>query len=39
MKDLWQEYVKVNLDNYLTRESLLKLCQEKKYNPAENENY
>ncbi len=39
MKDLWQECVGVNLDDYLNRENLLKLCQSKNYNPSEDENY
>lgn len=39
MKDLWQECVKVNLDDYLDRENLLKLCQSKNYNPSVDENY
>lgn len=39
MKDLWQECVQVNLDDYLDRESLFKLCQSKNYNPSADENY
>lgn len=39
MKELWLECVQVNLDDYLDRENLLKLCQSKNYNPSVDENY
>ena len=39
MKDLWQKYVGVNLDNYLDSKLMFNLCQEKKYNVTEGESY
>lgn len=39
MRDLWKEYVGVNLDDYLDREKMFKLCVEKKYNPKADESY
>jgi len=39
MRDLWQECVQVDLNNYLERENLFQLCQEKGYNPSTDENY
>ena len=39
MRELWQKFVKVNLDDYLEREKMLSLCQERGYLPAETEAY
>ncbi|OGH85860.1 MAG: EF-P lysine aminoacylase GenX [Candidatus Magasanikbacteria bacterium RIFOXYC12_FULL_33_11] len=39
MKDLWSEIVGIDLDEYLTREKMLELCKEKKYNVEDNESY
>lgn len=39
MKDLWEETIKVNLDEYLTREKMWELCKEKKYNVKDDESY
>lgn len=39
MRDVWQKFVGVHLDNYLTREKMYELCKEKKYNVKENESY
>ena len=39
MRDLWKKYVGVNLDEYLEKEKMFKLCVEKGYNPNENEKY
>ena len=39
MKELWQETVGINLDEHLTREKMLELCKEKKYNVSEDESY
>jgi lysyl-tRNA synthetase class 2 len=39
MRDLWKEYVGVNLDNYLEREKMFELCKAKNYNPETDESY
>jgi len=39
MKELWNEIVGIDLDDYLTKEKMWELCKEKKYNVEENENY
>ncbi len=39
MKDLWQEYVNVNLDNYLEKENMAALCTDMGYNIEEDEAY
>lgn len=39
MRDLWKEYVEINLDEYLTREKMLVLCKARGFNPNENESY
>jgi len=39
MKELWRKYVKVNLDDYLTKEKMWQLCLEKGYKPKKNESY
>ncbi len=39
MKDLWQEYTGVNLDDYLEKEKMAALCRAKGYNIEEDEAY
>lgn len=39
MRDLWKEYITINLDDYLTREKMLELCRARGFNPDENESY
>lgn len=39
MRDLWQRYIGVNLDEYLTVEKMYELCLEKGYRPAADEPY
>lgn len=39
MRDLWKEYVGVNLDEYLDTEKMLQLCEERGYKPQKNELY
>jgi lysyl-tRNA synthetase class 2 len=39
MKELWQEKVGVNLDEYLTTESMRRLVIDHGYNPGEHESY
>jgi len=36
---LWQKTININLDEYLTREKMLVLCKEKKYNVEMQESY
>jgi lysyl-tRNA synthetase class 2 len=37
MRDLWKEYIGVNLDEYLEREKMFELCHERGFAPAQNE--
>ena len=39
MRDLWEKFVRVDLDEYLTSEAMLGLCVERKYNVKEDESY
>ncbi|MEK7083836.1 MAG: EF-P lysine aminoacylase EpmA [Patescibacteria group bacterium] len=39
MRDLWQKYIGVNLDEYLTRETMFELCVKKGYTPKNDEQY
>lgn len=39
MRELWKEYVHVNLDEYLTRESMYSLCVQKGYATDQSESY
>lgn len=39
MRDLWKEYVGVNLDDYLETETMFALCQERGYKPQPDERY
>ncbi len=39
MRDLWKKYAGVNLDEYLTRDSMWMLCAQKRYKPAPTESY
>lgn len=39
MRELWREYVGVNLDEYLTREKMLELCRARGFSPDEKEGY
>ena len=39
MSELWEKFVGVNLDEYLTSEAMLGLCREKGYNEKEDESY
>lgn len=39
MKELWEKFVNVNLDDYLTNEKMFELCKEKKYNVNKDESY
>jgi lysyl-tRNA synthetase class 2 len=39
MKDLWQQEIGVNLDDYLTIGSMFKLCEEHSYKPSTDEKY
>lgn len=39
MRDLWQQYVGVNLDDYLEKEKMFALCVERGFTPAEGEAY
>lgn len=39
MKEIWKECININLDEYLTTESMRELCIQKGYSPKENERY
>jgi len=39
MKELWEKYVGVNLDEFLTQEKMLELCRMRGYKPREDENF
>ena len=39
MKELWQTYVGINLDEYLTQEALLQLCIKKGFSPLKQESF
>ncbi len=39
MRELWQKFANVNLDDYLDKESMLRLCREKGHGPLESEGY
>lgn len=39
MKELWEKFADVDLDNYLEKEKMLGLCREKGYNAKEDESY
>jgi elongation factor P--beta-lysine ligase len=39
MREAWQKYAGANLDDYLSREPLLELCQKKGYEPRLDETY
>jgi lysyl-tRNA synthetase class 2 len=39
MREAWQKYAGVNLDEYLEREDLLALCENKGYKPQKDESY
>ena len=39
MRDLWQKFVGVNLDEYLTLDTMRALCESRGYKPAANEGY
>lgn len=39
MRELWEKFVGVNLDEYLTSEAMLRLCRDKGYNVKEDESY
>lgn len=39
MRELWRQYARADLDQYLTRESMLQLCREKGYRVREDESY
>ncbi len=39
MRDLWQEYAGINLDDYLTHGSMLELCRMRGYTPNDDESY
>lgn len=39
MRDAWQRYAGVNLDDYLAREAMFGLCQKKGFNPRPDEPY
>jgi lysyl-tRNA synthetase class 2 len=39
MRDAWKKYAGVNLDEYLEREDLLTLCENKGYKPQKDESY
>lgn len=39
MRDLWQEYVGINLDDYLTREAMYDLCVTRGFAPLPSESY
>ena len=39
MKELWQTYVGINLDEYLTQEALLHLCIKKGFSPLKQESF
>ncbi|MFZ2189378.1 MAG: EF-P lysine aminoacylase EpmA [Candidatus Magasanikiibacteriota bacterium] len=39
MKDLWEEYVGVNLDEYLETNKMLELCKQFGYNVSDDETY
>lgn len=39
MKELWQEFVGVNLDEYLEKEKMFELCVNRGFNPDKNESY
>lgn len=39
MRDAWQKYADVNLDDYLTQEAMLGLCKQKGYAPKDDERY
>lgn len=39
MKELWEKFADVDLDNYLEKEKMFGLCVEKKYNVKKDESY
>lgn len=39
MRDLWEECMGINLDDYLNREKMFELCVQKKYNATTDESY
>ena len=39
MKELWKQFVNINLDEYLTSEKMFELCVEKGYNVKEEESF
>ncbi len=39
MKELWEKFADVDLNNYLEKEKMFELCVEKKYNVKEDESY
>lgn len=39
MRDLWQKYVEVNLDDYLETNKMFELCVEQSFNPSKDESY
>ncbi len=39
MREAWQKFAGVNLDNHLENESMFRLCQEKGFSPNKNEAY
>ncbi len=39
MRDLWEQTIDVNLDEFLTKESMFALCEERGYTPKEDEGY
>jgi len=39
MREVWQKFAGVNLDEYLTTEKMFALCKQKGYNPAPDEAY
>ncbi|OGH58741.1 MAG: EF-P lysine aminoacylase GenX [Candidatus Magasanikbacteria bacterium RIFCSPHIGHO2_01_FULL_33_34] len=39
MRDLWQKFAGVNLDDYLEKEKMFSLCLDKGFKPSEDESY
>ena len=39
MRDLWQKFAGVNLDDYLEKEKMFSLCLDKEFKPSEDESY
>jgi elongation factor P--(R)-beta-lysine ligase len=39
MRDLWQKYININLDNFLDKQSMFDLCKKLDFNPDESEPY